>query len=80
MAEKYEAGEKSLDKKIDKKVEPGKKFSKEEEIAFHQGSLQALAAEYNELVKMLKTVEAIIKAHMERMEQLGFKFQKVEKK
>jgi hypothetical protein len=72
MAEKYHK-ERHTDSKEDKKPE-GKKLSKSEELAYHQGALQALAAEHNELVRMIKTVEAIIKAHMERMQQLGVKF------
>lgn len=83
MADKYDKDARSEKKteKTEKTGKPeGKKLSREEELAYHQGSLQALAAEYNELVKMLKTVEAIMKAHMERMQQLGVKFEKVDKK
>ncbi len=79
MAEKYK--EKPAKEEKSEKTEPGKKFSKEEEIAYHQGALQALASEYNELIRMIKATEAIMKAHIERMQQLGVKFEqkKVEK-
>jgi hypothetical protein len=51
------------------------KLSKEEEIAFHKGSIQSLAAEYNELVRMLQNVQAIMQAHIKRLEELGVKIQ-----
>lgn len=60
----------TLDTKSDKP-----KLSREEEIAFHKGSLQSLAAEYNELVKMLQNVQAIMQAHIKRLEELGVKIQ-----
>jgi len=79
MAEKYKEKthkeEKTEKSEKSEQNEPGKKFSKEEEIAYHQGALQALASEYNELIRMLKATEAIMKAHMERMQQLGVKFE-----
>jgi hypothetical protein len=84
MAEKYHK-EKHLEKKIDskdsksEKKPEGRKLSREEELSYHQGALQALAAEHNELVRMIKTVESIMKAHMERMQQMGIKFQHAEK-
>jgi len=77
MAEKYHK-ERHASNSSEKKPE-GKKLSRTEELAYHQGALQALAAEHNELVRMIKTVEAIIKAHMERMQQLGVKFHEVKK-
>lgn len=51
------------------------KLSKEQEIAFHKGSLQSLAAEYNELVRMLQNVQAIMQAHIKRLEELGVKIE-----
>jgi hypothetical protein len=48
-------------------------MSKEEEIGFHKGSLNTLAAERNELVKMIGNVEAIMQAHLKRLEELGVK-------
>jgi hypothetical protein len=79
MAEKYKERvhkEDSIEEKTDNKEKAeGKKLSKEEEIAYHQGALQALASEYNELIRMIKATEAIMKAHIERMQQLGVKFE-----
>ena len=63
-------------KETEKKPEQEKqKLPKEQEIAFHKGSLQSLAAEYNELVRMLQNVQAIMQAHIKRLEELGVKIQ-----
>jgi len=48
-------------------------MSKETEIGFHQGALNTLVAERNELVKMIGNVEAIMQAHIKRLEELGVK-------
>ncbi|MDH3353032.1 MAG: hypothetical protein OEL87_01145 [Nanoarchaeota archaeon] len=47
------------------------KMSSEEELGFHKGALNTLAAERNELVKMIGNVEAIMQAHMSRLKELG---------
>jgi len=78
--------EKALDK-VSKEEDSGNSsegqmsdMSEEEEIGFHKGSLNTLAAERNELVKMIANVEAIMQAHLKRLEELGVKIpvQKVE--
>ena len=60
-----------------KKDEP--KISKETEIGFHQGALNTLINERNELFKMIKQVEAVMQAHMKRLEELGIKIKTSEK-
>ena len=60
-----------------KKEEP--KISKETEIGFHQGALNTLINERNELFKMIKQVEAVMQAHMKRLEELGIKIKTSEK-
>ncbi len=50
---------------------PKPSMSKEEEIGFHKGSLNTLASERNELVKMIGNVEAIMQAHVSRLKELG---------
>ena len=55
-------------------------MTKEEEIGFHKGALNTLAAERNELVKMVGNVEAIMQAHLKRLEELGVKIQTQESK
>jgi len=52
---------------------PEQKISKEEEVGFHKGCLNTLVSERNELVKMIQTVEAIMQAHLKRLEELGVK-------
>lgn len=47
--------------------------SKEEEIGFHKGALNTLVNERNELLKMMQNVEAVMQAHIARLEQLGVK-------
>jgi len=54
----------------------------QEEIGFHKGALNTLVAERNELVKMIGNIEAIMQAHLKRLEELGVKIpvQPAEKK
>ena len=63
----------SLNSLIDKNKQevPKIQMSNEEEIGFHKGSLNTLAAERNELVKMVGNVEAIMQAHAKRLHELG---------
>ncbi len=49
------------------------KISKEEEIGFHKGTLNTLLAERNELIKMIVNVESIMKATLNRLDELGVK-------
>ena len=51
------------------------KMSREQEIAFHQGALNTLVNERNELFKMIQNVEAVMQAHIKRLEELGVKIQ-----
>ncbi len=68
--------DKDLEKALtsDKKEEPqGQEMSKEMEIGFHQGALNTLINERNELVKMIQQVEAVMQAHLKRLEEMGVK-------
>lgn len=56
------------------------KISKEEEIGVHKGALNTLLAERNELIKMIANIEAIMQAHLKRLEELGVKIERQEKK
>lgn len=67
---KKEGLEEALSKNIGEK-EP--KMSKEIEIGFHQGALNTLVNERNELFKMIQNVESVMQAHMKRLEELGVK-------
>jgi len=77
--------EKALANNETKKPEISKEMdkqgiSKEIEIGFHQGSLNTLINERNELVKMIKQVENVMQAHMKRLEELGIKIKTSDKK
>ena len=50
------------------------KMSKEEEIGFQKGSVNTLVAERGELVKMVSNVEVLLKAHVDRLKELGIEF------
>lgn len=63
-------------KKEDLKEISQPQFSKEQEIGFHNGALNTLAAERNELFKMIQNVEMIMQAHIKRLEELGVKIEK----
>lgn len=69
--------EKSLENAFSKQDSNAKQeipqMPKEEEIGFHKGSLNTLAAERNELVKMIQNVEMIMQMHLKRLEELGVK-------
>lgn len=74
---KIEVNKDDLEKALKKeKTDENPKITPEEEIGFHKGCLNTLAAERNELVKMIQTVEAIMQAHLKRLEELGVKIQR----
>ncbi len=60
------------------KQEPS--MPKETEIGFHQGALNTLVNERNELFKMVQNVEVVMQAHIKRLEELGVKIQKNQQK
>ena len=63
------------EKKGTGKKESAPEMPKETEIGFHQGALNTLVNERNELVKMIQNIEAIMKAHLQRLEELGVKIE-----
>lgn len=65
--------EKALNKNTDESQVP--KMSREQEIAFHQGALNTLINERNELFKLIQNVEKVMQAHIKRLEELGVKIQ-----
>ncbi len=59
---------------ISKKEQPPQpQMSPEMEIGFHQGALNTLINERNELIKMAQVTEQIMQAHIKRLEELGVK-------
>lgn len=51
-------------------------MSKEEEVGYHKGAVNTLLNERAELLRMIRAVEAIMQAHIKRLEELGVKIQK----
>lgn len=46
-------------------------MSKDEQVGVHKGSLSVLAAERNELVRMVTVVEQLMQAHIKALKELG---------
>jgi len=63
----------NLEKALEKETP---KISKEQEIAFINGALNTLVSERNELIKIIGNVEAIMQAHLKRLEELGVRIKK----
>lgn len=67
----------NLEKALSKNSKEEKKeIPKDIEIGFHQGVLNTLVNERNELIKMIQNIEAIMQAHLKRLEELGVKIEK----
>ncbi|MEJ2267831.1 MAG: hypothetical protein P8X70_02025 [Nanoarchaeota archaeon] len=70
----------NLEKALDSGDKKVPQMSKEMEIGFHQGALNTLINERNELFKIIVQVEIVMKSHVKRLEELGVKIQKQGKK
>ena len=70
----------TLEKALDKTKDKQPQMTREQEIAFHQGALTTLGNEHAELFRILKQTEMVISAHLKRLEELGVKIQRKEKK
>jgi len=46
-------------------------MSKDEQIGFHKGALKTLAAERQELLKMISVVEQLMQIHLKGLSDLG---------
>ena len=55
-------------------TQPEGNIPPEQEIAYHQGAINALAKEREGLHQMLQIVEATLNGHFKRLEELGVKF------
>lgn len=71
MAEKI--NKENLEKALDADVPKAPAMSQEMEIGFHQGALNTLVNERNELIKMAQVTEQLMQAHLKRLEELGVK-------
>ncbi len=69
----------NLEKALTGKSEKTPELSKDMEIGFHQGALNTLINERNELIKVIQQVENVMQAHMKRLEELGIKIKTSEK-
>jgi hypothetical protein len=52
---------------------PAPEMPKEMEIGFHQGSLNTLINERNEMIRMIQQIEGVMQAHIKRLGELGVK-------
>jgi hypothetical protein len=69
-----------LEDALNKKEEKESEISKDMEIGFHQGALNTLINERNEMVRMIQQIEQVMQAHMKRLEELGVKIKTSERK
>ena len=76
-----EIDKENLEDALDKKDEKPK-VPKEMEIGFHQGALNTLINERNEMVRIIQQTEQVMQSHIKRLEELGVKIKvgKEEKK
>ena len=70
----------SLEKALGRKENKQPEIPRDTEIGFHQGALNTLINERNELIKVIQQVEVVMQAHMKRLEELGIKIRTEEKK
>jgi argininosuccinate synthase len=68
----------NLEKALGNEKQP--EVPRDVEIGFHQGALNTLINERNELVRMIQQVEIVMQAHMKRLEELGVKIKTSEDK
>ncbi|MCL5018823.1 MAG: hypothetical protein M1416_03620 [Candidatus Pacearchaeota archaeon] len=62
-----------LEDALNNKEESKPKISKEMETGFHQGALNTLVNERNEMIRMIAQIEQVMQAHIKRLEELGVK-------
>jgi len=54
--------------------------NKQEQIGFHKGSLTTLAKERQELLRIVKITEELMKAHSNALKELGVDLEKLDEK
>jgi hypothetical protein len=70
----------NLENALNKNEKKQPELSRDMEIGFHQGALNTLINERNELIKVIQQVESVMQAHMKRLEELGIKIRTEDKK
>lgn len=59
---------------------PEVRMSREERIGYHKGAISTLVGERNELIRLLKIADELIKAHAKELEKFGIKIPLGEKR
>lgn len=70
--------EKALGSKDEKVEKKSPEMPREMEIGFHQGALNTLINERNEMIRMIQQIEGVMQAHIKRLEELGVKIKRQE--
>jgi hypothetical protein len=65
--------EKALGNNAGKAERKAPEMPKEMEIGFHQGSLNTLINERNQMIRIIQQIESVMQAHIKRLEELGVK-------
>jgi hypothetical protein len=73
MAEAKKIDKENLEKALGDTEKKSVAMPKEMEIGFHQGALNTLINERNELIRLIQQIERVLQAHMKRLEELGVK-------
>jgi hypothetical protein len=74
MAEPKKIDKENLEKALGNTEKERKiQMPREMELGFHQGSLNTLVNERNELIKLIQQIERVMQAHVKRLEELGVK-------
>lgn len=70
---KVEANKDNLEKALGNGEKKKVEMPKEMEIGFHQGALNTLLNERNEMIRIVQQIEAVMQAHIKRLEEMGVK-------
>jgi hypothetical protein len=72
MAE-IKANKDNLEKALGKTENNAPDMPRDIEIGFHQGSLNTLLNERNEMIRIIQQIEGVMQAHIKRLDELGVK-------
>ena len=78
MVEAKKIDKENLEKALGNTEKKAPEMPKEMEIGFHQGSLNTLLNERNEMIRMIQQIESVMQAHIKRLEELGVKIKRQE--
>jgi hypothetical protein len=73
MGEAKKIDKENLEKALANTEKKSVPMPKEMEIGFHQGALNTLINERNELIRLIQQIERVLQAHIKRLEELGVK-------